>query len=196
MSEFSFFYSSYIISHETANSQFLRTHIIYVRRKLEGCELELRDTVIEVIEKGLRGHFTHRDSFDIVGGLTHEQALKATSVDLFSSWEILYHIIYWQGLILEAVRTDEMDWRQAIDKHWPSRDEESENKWDILVERFKGGIADAIKLLHEVDLTAPMKTLRNDPTLRAFAILAQHNSYHLGQIVINRKANGTWEYQD
>jgi len=158
--------------------------------------LELRDTVIEMIEKGLRGRFTHRDSFDIVDGLTHKQALQSASEGLFSSWEILYHIVYWQGLILESVRTDDVDWTQAVDKHWPSGDEESKNKWDTLVKRFKEGIADAVKLLHEVDLTAPMKTLRNEPTLRAFAILTQHNSYHLGQIVANRKATGTWKFED
>jgi len=158
--------------------------------------LELKKIVINAIEKGLRGNFTHRDSFEIVDGLTHEQALQSASKELFSSWEILYHINYWQGLILEAVRTDVMDWRQAMDKHWPSSDEEVENNWATLVKKYKEGIADAIELLNEVDLTGPMKTLRNEATLRGFTILAQHNSYHLGQIVVNRKANGTWTVQE
>ncbi|MHA1882294.1 MAG: DinB family protein [Candidatus Thorarchaeota archaeon] len=156
----------------------------------------MREIVITVIEKGLRGHFTHTDSFKILDNLTHEQATEVVSEGLFSSWEILYHIIYWHRLILEGVRTDEMDWKQAMDKHWPTRDEENENKWDTLVERFKGCIHDAIELLHEVDLTAPMKSLGNEPTLKAFTILAQHNSYHLGQIVMNRKASGTWSLQE
>lgn len=158
--------------------------------------IEMRNIVIETIEKGFRGSFTHRDTFDIINGLTHKQALLKAAEGLFSSWEILFHIDYWQDLILEAVRTDVMDWRKAIDKHWPSSADEKENNWDILVQRFKDGIVDATRLLNEVDLESPMRTLRGEPTLRAFVILAQHNSYHLGQIVLNRKQNGLWSYRD
>jgi uncharacterized damage-inducible protein DinB len=156
----------------------------------------MRDIVIHSIEKGLLGSFTHRATYDIIDGLTHEQALLKASEGLFSSWEILYHIDYWQGLILESVRKDVMNWRKAIEKHWPRKEDMNDNRWDDVVQRFKDGIADATALLKEVDLEAPMKTLRDEPTLRAFMILAQHNSYHLGQIVVNRKENGLWPFED
>ncbi|MFW9848422.1 MAG: DinB family protein [Candidatus Thorarchaeota archaeon] len=156
----------------------------------------MREVIIDIIEKGFYGSFTHRGTFDILDGITHEQAQLKAADGLFSSWELLYHIVYWQGLILEAVNADAMDWKKAMDEHWPSKDEEKENTWDVLVGRFKEGIEDATALLKKSELTAPMKPLRDEPKLRAFVILAQHNSYHLGQIVVNRKANDLWPYED
>jgi hypothetical protein len=34
--------------------------------------------------------------------------------------------------------------------------------------------------------------LGNVPTMKPFLIIAQHNSYHFGQLAKNRKAQGTW----
>lgn len=156
----------------------------------------MKETVISVIEKGLRGHFTHRDSFIILDGLSPNLARKRVLDDVYSTWEILYHTVFWQDLILDLIRGEEMDWKKAMKMDWPFYDNVSADNWDRLVERFKGGIAGAIKLLHEVDLLAPLESLRNEPKLKAFQILCQHNSYHLGQIVLNRRALETWSPSD
>jgi uncharacterized damage-inducible protein DinB len=152
----------------------------------------MKNMVIDAVGKALHGHFTHRNSFTILDGLTHEQARQQPIADDYSSWEILYHIVYWQNLALGLIKGGEVDWKEASKKDWPSEDLEKGHDWGTLVERFKTLTTATNDLLNEVDLTAPMKSLGDAPTLRGFVIVAQHNSYHLGQIVMNRKAQGSW----
>jgi hypothetical protein len=156
----------------------------------------MKNMVIDVVGKALHGHFTHRNSFTILDGLTHEQAIQQVIGDDYSSWEILYHIVYWQEMALDLIRGAEVDWKEAMKKDWPSEDLQKEQEWGTLVERFKTATTTYTDLLEEVDLTTPVKSLRDAPTLKAFVIIAQHNSYHLGQIVMNRKAQGSWPPPD
>ena len=65
---------------------------------------EVNDIIIETIKEGLHGQFAHRNSLDILDRLTHEEARNQTIEENFSSWEILYHIVFWQDLFLEMIR--------------------------------------------------------------------------------------------
>ncbi|MHA2162861.1 MAG: DinB family protein [Candidatus Thorarchaeota archaeon] len=152
----------------------------------------MKDIIIETIREGLHGQFAHSNSLDILDRLTHEEARKQTIEDNYSSWEILFHIVFWQDRFLDMIRGEEIDFAKAVKEHWPTSEKEKKDEWRTLVERFKNGIAVATSLLTEVDLTSPVKSYRKAPTFKAFMSLAQHNSYHLGQIVINRRAQGSW----
>ncbi|UCE10694.1 MAG: DinB family protein [Candidatus Thorarchaeota archaeon] len=152
----------------------------------------MKNIVVDVIGKAMHGHFTHRNSFTILDGLTHEQAIQQTIGNDYSSWEILYHMVFWQEMALNLFKGAEVDWREAMKKDWPSKDLQKKHEWDTLVERFKTATSTYVDLLEKVDLSAPVKSLRDAPMLKVFVIIAQHNSYHLGQIVMNRKAQGSW----
>jgi uncharacterized damage-inducible protein DinB len=148
--------------------------------------------IIEVIPEGLKGHFAHRELENILDGLTHEQACSQAIDENRSSWETLYHMVYWQDCFVEVIRGHDVDMAEAVKEHWPSPDRMMEEEWSELVERFKEGLVVVLGLLSHVDLSSPLKTLKGAPTLKAFISLAQHNSYHIGQIVVLRRAQGSW----
>lgn len=146
----------------------------------------------DILSKGLHGHNTHMESLRILKGLTHEMASQKVEGDIFSSWEILYHIIYWQNICVKAIRGESIDWESVKGKDWPSYSEEDIAEWDTLCQQFENGIKEAEKLLKEIDLATPMPAWGNAPTAEAVLVLLQHNSYHLGQIVVNRRLQGSW----
>ena len=106
-------------------------------------------------------------------------------------------MIVWQDIFLKNIRDEPADWGEAnrianeqltqiVKEHL------SEKTWEQLVDDFKRGFNEAGTLLETIDLNKPMKTFGNKPTLKMYCILNQHNSYHMGQIIKNRVAQGTW----
>ena len=152
----------------------------------------MENILSDVFSKGLHGHNTHMESLRILKGITHEIASQKVEGDLFSSWEILYHMIYWQEICLKAIRGDSIDWDSVKEKDWPSYAQEEVADWDSLCQQFEDGIQEAEKLFKKMDLEKPMPAWGNAPTIEAVLVLLQHNSYHLGQIVVNRRLQGSW----
>lgn len=151
----------------------------------------MKDALGKALADGLYGKHTHPDPLDAVRGLTYDTASHRISVKVHSSLDLLYHLVYWQDLCLEAARGEEaVKWPKAAGEDWPKPD--SPIDWDELVERFDKGLKEGKRIVAEGDLEMPLPAWSNIPMLRAMIVLAQHNSYHLGQIVTNRIAQGTW----
>ncbi len=150
----------------------------------------MKEKLGKALAGGLYGKGTHADSLKIVDGILAENAKERIAENVHSSWEQLFHIVYWQDLCVKAAQSEEVKWPKDGSVSWPS--ESTAETWDELVTRFKSGLEEAKKLSMESDLAAPMASWANYPVLSALLILAQHNSYHLGQIVVNRLAQGTW----
>ena len=150
----------------------------------------MKEKLGKALAAGLYGKGTHADSLKIVDGISENHAKERIKVNVHSSWEQLFHIVYWQDLCIKAARLTEVEWPKDGSPSWPS--ESTTDTWDELVTRFEAGLEEAKALSLESDLAAPMTSWAKFPVLSALIILAQHNSYHLGQIVVNRLAQGTW----
>ena len=151
----------------------------------------------QVVKESMVGDFTHSSVLEALEGLTHDQAVEKPITNTLSNYEILFHMFIWQGVFLKNIRDEHADWgeanRIANDELTETAKEYlSEKKWDQLVDDFKRDFSEAEELLETIDLTKPMKSFRNKPTLKMYFILNQHNSYHMGQIVKNRVVQGTW----
>jgi hypothetical protein len=146
----------------------------------------------ELFAKGLHGHNTHMESIRILKGISHDIASQKGDGDAFSSLEILFHTVFWQDICLQAIRGESIDWKSLKGKGEPSSAQEEAANWEVLCQQFEDGIKEAEKLLNNIDLEKPMPGWGNAPTIEAVLVLAQHNSYHLGQIVVNRRLQGSW----
>jgi uncharacterized damage-inducible protein DinB len=142
----------------------------------------------------LHGVYTHIDPFEAIQGLSHEEAIQRPIDDSFSSWENLFHIIIWQETILEALQGKKINWTdlRGEDRPKPHHKNDPEFRWEALILRFKQGIEKIEKQIDKSNLEKPLDWLGNVPTMKPFLIIAQHNSYHFGQLAKNRKAQGTW----
>ncbi len=108
-----------------------------------------------------------------------------------SIFEELWHVTKWQSFVLllaqgKAVRSDYSE-EAFPDEQVP----EDENAWRELVSEFLAGSAEAAALAGDEDALAV--SLSDGLTVRErLELLAVHNAYHLGKIILLRQLLGVW----
>ena len=114
-----------------------------------------------------------------------------------SVWQLVEHMRLAQKDILDfCVNARYVHALQWPDDYWPHSPVPSgEAAWDASVKDFKAD-REALKELAEdtrVDLLGLVPTGKGQQTyLRALLLVADHNAYHLGQLVAVRRALGIW----
>ena len=114
-----------------------------------------------------------------------------------SIWQLLEHMRLAQKDILEfCVNARYVHALKWPDDYWPrSPVPPAETAWDTSIKDFKAD-REALKQLaadSRVDLFALVPTGKGQQTyLRALLLVADHNAYHLGQLVAVRRALGIW----
>ena len=105
-------------------------------------------------------------------------------------WQRLEHLRIAQWDILDFSRNpayQEMKWP---DDYWPKTPAPpGDAAWDQSVENFRQDLKSMEKLISDpsVDLTARIAHGTGQTLLRQALLVADHNSYHLGQLVFVRK---------
>ncbi|MFX1517220.1 MAG: DinB family protein [Promethearchaeota archaeon] len=157
------------------------------------------DALNEVVKESMVGDCTHMSVLEVFKGVTHNQAIEKPIANSLSSYEILHHMIIWQDIFLKNIKDEPTDWEEANrianeELTQTAKEMLSQKTWDQLVEDFTRSFDEAKTLLDTIDLSKPMETFPygNKPTLKMYFVLNQHNSYHMGQIIKNRVAQGTW----
>jgi hypothetical protein len=81
------------------------------------------------------------------------------------------------------------------DGYWPQGDAPPGNKaWDQSLAQFRADLRAMQDLVASptVDLFAPIPHGSGQTILREALLVADHNAYHIGQLVIVRRALGAW----
>jgi hypothetical protein len=112
-----------------------------------------------------------------------------------SVWENLEHMRLAQEDILRY--TIDASWVSPDfpEGYWPKETGElTEEAWKASVAGFFADLEGVIKLVEDrnLDLTAKIPHGEGHTYLREILLVADHNAYHLGQIVQIRKALGAW----
>ncbi|HEY2462270.1 MAG TPA: DinB family protein [Candidatus Acidoferrum sp.] len=79
--------------------------------------------------------------------------------------------------------------------YWPkSPMPRNEGEWENSVQEFQNDLKKMVRLVEnpKTDLHAPIPHGTGQTILREVLVLADHNSYHLGQLVDLRRALGIW----
>lgn len=113
-----------------------------------------------------------------------------------SLWELLEHMRIAQWDILEFSRDAKHispDWPEG---YWPKTPEPPNAKaWDKSLKLFDADLAAMRKLVTnpKTDLFARIPHGTGQTILREALLLADHNAYHLGQVVSVRRFLGAWK---
>ncbi|MBD3299551.1 MAG: DinB family protein [candidate division Zixibacteria bacterium] len=113
-----------------------------------------------------------------------------------SPWDILEHMRIAQWDILEFSRNPEHispDWPNG---YWPDDSQPpTKTAWNKSVSAIKSDLDAMIDLVKnpESDLLTPFPHGEGQTLLREALVLADHNAYHLGELVIVRRLLGVWE---
>jgi hypothetical protein len=110
-------------------------------------------------------------------------------------WRLLEHMRIAQWDILKfSVDPDHVS-PEFPEGYWPEGDEPPDpGAWDRSVEEFRRDLQAMKDLVADptTDLTAPIPHGQGQTILREALLVADHNSYHLGQLVIVRRLLGAW----
>lgn len=152
----------------------------------------LRKHLIEL----LRSRGAHADFDEAVDGLA-ESLRGARAKDLpFTAWRLLEHLRLAQWDILEFSRDAKHQSPQWPEGYWPEGDAPPDAAaWDASVAAFRRGLAEMEKLVKDPsnDLFALIPHGQGQTLLREALLVADHNSYHVGQLILLRRLLGAWK---
>ncbi len=151
------------------------------------------DTMTAALKFSLTGKHIHINPVKAVENLTPEMAAKLPANSEHSCWHILYHIVFWQDLMLEALRRKkEVNWPKTNEPSWNAMITKDEKDWNDLVERFKSGMDEALNMAKDIESQEELPAWPKVPAYQALMVFGQHNAYHIGEIVATRQALGFW----
>lgn len=112
-----------------------------------------------------------------------------------SPWELLEHIRVTQRDILDFCVAPKYEERAWPDDYWPADAAPPTAKaWDESVRACLADREQLKELAHDasIDLFAPVPNGTGQTYLRELLLVADHNAYHAGQLVLVRRALGAW----
>ncbi len=148
--------------------------------------------ISNIIADGLLGKFTHIHPLKALEGINAADAQREPAPGVHSIWENLYHILFWHNLIMKTIHDADVDWKAAQGKDWPSTNKLDDKEWNKQITAFRKSLKEAQEKMEKEDLSKPIPSFQEKPIAQLLLILAQHNSYHIGQIVAARQQLGKW----
>ena len=110
-------------------------------------------------------------------------------------WRLLEHLRIAQWDILEFSRNPRHVSPKFPEGYWPDGDAPpDEGAWDRSVASFRADLQAMCDLVADpaTDLFARISHGEGQTVLREALLIADHNAYHLGQLVVVRRALGAW----
>jgi hypothetical protein len=113
-----------------------------------------------------------------------------------SPWQLLEHLRMAQWDILDYSRNPKYEAMKWPEDYWPkSPAPPSEAAWDESVQAFRDDQKAMSDLISDesTDLFAEIPHGDGQTILREALLIADHNAYHVGQLILLRKILGAWK---
>ena len=153
---------------------------------------QLRDHIVSLL-KGGSAHATFDDAVKNIPeklwgvkpeGLPH------------SAWMLLEHLRIAQWDILEFCRNARSKARKWPDEYWPAEEAPPNDRaWDKSIQQFRKEAKTMQELVgnSKTDLFAKIAWGEGQTILREALLVADHNAYHIAQLVDLRRLLGAWK---
>lgn len=127
---------------------------------------------------------------DAIEGITAEQAgWRPTEEATKSIWENVNHLLYYKERLVANLEGRE--WIQNLDgdqTFFLTEQSNEENEWKKVVERLENT---SVSLRQLVSNMTDEELMRDSFEVKLMDLLL-HDAYHTGQIIQNRKMQGSW----
>ena len=152
-------------------------------------------TLIEELILLLQKGNAHVSFNDAVKNIPFEDLGKKPGDLPYSIWQVTEHIRITQKDILDFSANKnykELNWP---DEYWPKNAvPENEQDWENSIKTINKDLNDFIELLkNSQDIFKPFDHGNGQTLLREAMLIADHTSYHTGEIIILRRILGNWE---
>ena len=151
----------------------------------------LREHLLEL----LRGGHAHATFDAAVADLPADLRGKKPKAAEHTPWQLLEHLRIAQWDILEFSRNSKHVSPKWPDGYWPKTAEPpSSAAWSNSVRRFRADLEAMAKLVSDKkrDLYKPFPWGEGQTLLREALLVADHNAYHVGQLISLRRLLGAW----
>jgi hypothetical protein len=128
---------------------------------------------------------------DLPSELRGEQPLHLP----YSPWELVEHLRFTQRDILDFCRDQGYTEPKWPDEYWPSSAAPpTPGAWDASIAAFRADLEAMKGLVGDpgIDLFAEIPHRQGQTYLREVLLVADHNAYHVGQLVAVRRLLDTW----
>ena len=144
----------------------------------------------------LKGGSAHADFDSAVAKFPVARAGEKPPSAPHSAWQLLEHLRIAQRDILEFSRNPKHVSPKWPEGYWPeSAAPSTKADWTASVRSFRSDLKAMSDLIADPanDLTAPLPHGDGQTLLREALLVADHNSYHIGQLVFVRQLLGAWK---
>jgi hypothetical protein len=161
------------------------------KNAIENQNQALRDHLVSL----LKGGEAHVHFMDAIEGFPEAKRGAFVEGLRHTGWQLLEHARIAQWDILEFSRDAKHVSPGFPEGYWPKTPlPPDEAAWAKSVQEFQRDLREMIKLVKnpKTDLCAAIPHGDGQTILREALLLADHNAYHLGQLVDLRRALGAW----
>jgi uncharacterized damage-inducible protein DinB len=151
----------------------------------------LRLQLVELVKGGLAYSPVDR----VLAGILPENRNKKIKPEMKTIWEELEHVRITQKDIIEYTLSADWESPSWPEGYWPKPEQEAdENVWQETVKSMMNDLQRVRELINdkEINLTEKIPHGQDHTYLREILLIAEHNAYHMGKIVLMRKLLLNW----
>ena len=146
--------------------------------------------------KLLQGGQAFTPAQEVLAGITAEEAGKKVSDLPYTIWKLIEHLRITLYDILEFSRDPTYKSPEWPDGYWPKADAPANQAaLENSIQSVLKGVEEIIQLVQDPanDLFKPFAHGEGQNLLREAMLVAEHNAYHLGEIIVLRRLLGIWK---
>jgi len=156
--------------------------------------MENKEILIAEIKKLLNGGSAHVGLKDAVAGLPFDLLGKKPERLPYSIWQLVEHIRIAQWDMLEFSKDGNHKSPKWPDEYWVAAlAPPDEEKWSVSLKQIDDNLNEFITLIESEDLFERIPHGDGQNILREALQIADHNAYHIAEIVIIRRLLGAWK---
>ena len=162
---------------------------------LHGKEPKSDDPVRQQLIKLLRGGQAHATFEQAVTDFPPERAGERPAGLPHTFWEVMEHMRIAQNDIVEFSQSGEYDSPAWPEGYWPDAPApESREQFEKSIASFREDLIKFERIIQDPkqDLNHPFAWGKGQTLLREALLIADHNAYHIGQLVLVRRALDEW----
>lgn len=152
----------------------------------------VRNHLIDLLEGGN----AHTDFDGAIDDLPPEMRGARSDKFPYTIWELVEHLRISQYDIVEFSRNPTYESPPWPKGYWPQNDApRDEEEWEESLAAVRRDHKDMVDMVSnpDLDLFQPFAHGNGQTLMREALLVADHNAYHIGQIVLLRKLLGVWK---
>lgn len=159
-------------------------------------EINTRKVIVEELISLIERGNAHASFEDVVEGVALDLLTVIPENLPYGIWGLVEHIRITQWDILKFCTEPEHQSPKWPDEYWPDKDATvTKEQWEDTLKHIHEDREDFFALLRDEtkDLYEPFSYGGGQSIFREALLIADHNSYHMGQIIIVRRLLNNWK---